>query len=103
MDFYITRRLLRYADKTFWKNYQHSVISGIKDFGQTNYSAAKAAIIGATKALAKWELEKLPLMLLPVYYYRYDKDLDKPILNHCSYGTFWETGRSSRISRLFSF
>ena len=53
--FYITRRLLK--DMITHRNgriINMSSLSGLKGLpGQTNYSAAKAALIGATKALAQ--------------------------------------------------
>ena len=53
--FYITRRLLKdMLTKRFGRIINIVPLSGIKGLpGQTNYSAAKAAIIGATKALAQ--------------------------------------------------
>ncbi len=53
--FYITRRLLKdMLTKRFGRIINVVSLSGIKGLpGQTNYSAAKAAIIGATKALAQ--------------------------------------------------
>lgn len=53
--FYITRRLLKdMLTKRFGRIINIVSLSGIKGLpGQTNYSAAKAAIIGATKALAQ--------------------------------------------------
>jgi len=52
--FYVTRRLLKnMLTKRFGRIVTVSSLSGIKGIpGQTNYSAAKAAVIGATKALA---------------------------------------------------
>lgn len=53
--FYITRRLLKdMLTKRFGRIINIVSLSGIKGLpGQTNYSAAKAAVIGATKALAQ--------------------------------------------------
>lgn len=53
--FYITRRLLKYMMTNRWGRIVNMTsLSGIKGLpGQTNYSAAKAALIGATKALAQ--------------------------------------------------
>ena len=53
--FYITRRLLKdMLTKRLGRIINIVSLSGIKGLpGQTNYSAAKAAIIGATKALAQ--------------------------------------------------
>ena len=53
--FYITRRLLKnMISKRYGRIVNMTSLSGIKGLpGQTNYSAAKAAIIGATKALAQ--------------------------------------------------
>ena len=53
--FYITRRLLKnMISKRYGRIINMASLSGIKGVpGQTNYSAAKAAIIGATKALAQ--------------------------------------------------
>ena len=53
--FYITRRLLKdMLTKRFGRIINIVSLSGIKGLpGQTNYSAAKAAMIGATKALAQ--------------------------------------------------
>ncbi|MDY0015958.1 MAG: 3-oxoacyl-ACP reductase FabG [Bacteroidales bacterium] len=53
--FYITRRLLKdMLTKRFGRIINVVSLSGIKGLpGQTNYSAAKAAVIGATKALAQ--------------------------------------------------
>jgi 3-oxoacyl-[acyl-carrier protein] reductase len=53
--FYLTRRLLKHMmpRKRGGRIINISSLSGIKGMaGQTNYSAAKAALIGATKALA---------------------------------------------------
>jgi 3-oxoacyl-[acyl-carrier protein] reductase len=53
--FYITRRLLKnMLTKRYGRIVTVSSLSGIKGMaGQTNYSAAKAAVIAATKALAQ--------------------------------------------------
>jgi len=53
--FYVTRRLLKdMLTKRFGRVINIVSLSGIKGLpGQTNYSAAKAGIIGATKALAQ--------------------------------------------------
>lgn len=54
--FYITRRLLKHMmpRKRGGRIINITSLSGVKGMpGQTNYSAAKAAIIGATKALAQ--------------------------------------------------
>ena len=53
--FYITRRLLKnMISKRYGRIINMTSLSGIKGLpGQTNYSAAKAALIGATKALAQ--------------------------------------------------
>jgi 3-oxoacyl-[acyl-carrier protein] reductase len=53
--FYVTRRLLKYMlTKRFGRIINVVSLSGLKGLpGQTNYSAAKAAVIGATKALAQ--------------------------------------------------
>ena len=53
--FYVTRRLLKdMLTKRFGRIINVVSLSGIKGLpGQTNYSAAKAGIIGATKALAQ--------------------------------------------------
>lgn len=53
--FYVTRRALkRMLSKRFGRIINMASLSGIKGLpGQTNYSAAKAALIGATKALAQ--------------------------------------------------
>jgi 3-oxoacyl-[acyl-carrier protein] reductase len=54
--FYITRRLLKHMmpRKRGGRIINMASLSGLKGLpGQTNYSAAKAAIIGATKALAQ--------------------------------------------------
>ncbi|MDR2979459.1 MAG: 3-oxoacyl-[acyl-carrier-protein] reductase [Bacteroidales bacterium] len=53
--FYVTRRLLKnMLTKRYGRIITVSSLSGIKGMpGQTNYSAAKAAVIGATKALAQ--------------------------------------------------
>ncbi len=53
--FYITRRLLKEMMTHRWGRIVNMAsLSGIKGLpGQTNYSAAKAALIGATKALAQ--------------------------------------------------
>ena len=54
--FYITRRLLKHMmpRKRGGRIINMASLSGVKGLpGQTNYSAAKAAIIGATKALAQ--------------------------------------------------
>lgn len=53
--FYLTRRLLKnMLSKRWGRIVNMASLSGIKGLsGQTNYSAAKAAIIGATKALAQ--------------------------------------------------
>jgi 3-oxoacyl-[acyl-carrier protein] reductase len=53
--FFITRRLLKNMMTHRWGRIVNvASLSGIKGLpGQTNYSAAKAAIIGATKALAQ--------------------------------------------------
>lgn len=53
--FYITRRLLKdMLTKRFGRIINVASLSGLKGLpGQTNYSAAKAAVIGATKALAQ--------------------------------------------------
>jgi len=53
--FYITRRLLKnMLTNRYGRIVTVSSLSGIKGMpGQTNYSAAKAAVIGATKALAQ--------------------------------------------------
>nr|MBP7471443.1 3-oxoacyl-ACP reductase FabG [Prevotella sp.] len=54
--FYITRRLLKHMmpRKRGGRIVNMASLSGLKGMpGQTNYSAAKAAIIGATKALAQ--------------------------------------------------
>lgn len=53
--FYITRRLLKdMLTKRFGRIINIVSLSGIKGLpGQTNYSASKAAVIGATKALAQ--------------------------------------------------
>jgi 3-oxoacyl-[acyl-carrier protein] reductase len=54
--FYITRRLLKHMmpRKRGGRIINVASLSGIKGLpGQTNYSAAKAALIGATKALAQ--------------------------------------------------
>jgi len=53
--FYVTRRLLKdMLTKRFGRIVNVVSLSGIKGLpGQTNYSAAKAGIIGATKALAQ--------------------------------------------------
>jgi len=52
--FYVTRRLLKnMLTKRYGRIVTVSSLSGIKGIpGQTNYSAAKAAVIGATKTLA---------------------------------------------------
>ena len=61
--FYITRRLLKSMLTKRWGRIVNVVsLSGIKGLpGQVNYSAAKAALIGATKALAQ-EVEDLGLL-----------------------------------------
>ena len=53
--FYLTRRLLKdMLSKRWGRIVNMESLSGIKGLaGQTNYSAAKAAMIGATKALAQ--------------------------------------------------
>lgn len=53
--FYVTRRVLKgMLTKRFGRIINIASLSGLKGLpGQTNYSAAKAAIIGATKALAQ--------------------------------------------------
>jgi len=53
--FYVTRRLLKdMLTKRFGRIINVVSLSGIKGLpGQTNYSAAKAGVIGATKALAQ--------------------------------------------------
>jgi 3-oxoacyl-[acyl-carrier protein] reductase len=53
--FYVTRRLLKdMLTKRYGRIVNVVSLSGIKGLpGQTNYSAAKAAVIGATKALAQ--------------------------------------------------
>ncbi|MCI6618997.1 MAG: 3-oxoacyl-ACP reductase FabG [Prevotella sp.] len=53
--FYVTRRLLKNMLTHRWGRIVNvTSLSGIKGLpGQTNYSAAKAAVIGATKALAQ--------------------------------------------------
>ena len=53
--FYVTRRLLKdMITKRYGRIINVVSLSGLKGIaGQTNYSAAKAAIIGATKALAQ--------------------------------------------------
>lgn len=53
--FYVTRKLLKdMLSKRFGRIINMVSLSGIKGLpGQTNYSAAKAAMIGATKALAQ--------------------------------------------------
>jgi len=53
--FYVTRRLLKnMLTKRYGRIVTVSSLSGIKGMpGQTNYSAAKAAVMGATKALAQ--------------------------------------------------
>ena len=53
--FYLTRRLLKnMLSKRWGRIVNMASLSGIKGLpGQTNYSAAKAALIGATKALAQ--------------------------------------------------
>ncbi|MDR2801876.1 MAG: 3-oxoacyl-ACP reductase FabG [Prevotellaceae bacterium] len=53
--FYVTRKLLKdMLSKRFGRIVNVVSVSGIKGLpGQTNYSAAKAAVIGATKALAQ--------------------------------------------------
>ncbi len=53
--FHITRRLLKgMVSKRWGRVINMASLSGIKGMpGQTNYSAAKAALIGATKALAQ--------------------------------------------------
>ncbi|MDR2038537.1 MAG: 3-oxoacyl-ACP reductase FabG [Bacteroidales bacterium] len=53
--FYVTRRLLKnMLTKRFGRVINMVSLSGLKGLpGQTNYSAAKAAVIGATKALAQ--------------------------------------------------
>lgn len=53
--FYVTRRLLKnMMTKRYGRIINMASLSGLKGMpGQTNYSAAKAALIGATKALAQ--------------------------------------------------
>ena len=54
--FYVTRRLLKHMmpRKRGGRIINIASLSGVKGLpGQTNYSAAKAALIGATKALAQ--------------------------------------------------
>lgn len=53
--FYVTRKLLKgMISKRFGRVINMVSLSGMKGLpGQTNYSAAKAAVIGATKALAQ--------------------------------------------------
>lgn len=53
--FYVTRRVLKgMLSKRFGRIVTISSLSGVKGLpGQVNYSAAKAALIGATKALAQ--------------------------------------------------
>jgi len=53
--FYVTRRLLKdMVTKRFGRIINIVSLSGLKGMpGQTNYSAAKAAVIGATKSLAQ--------------------------------------------------
>jgi 3-oxoacyl-[acyl-carrier protein] reductase len=53
--FFVTRRLLKdMITKRFGRIINIVSLSGLKGLpGQTNYSAAKAAVIGATKALAQ--------------------------------------------------
>ena len=53
--FYVTRRLLKnMLTKRYGRIVTVSSLSGLKGMpGQTNYSAAKAAVIGATKSLAQ--------------------------------------------------
>lgn len=53
--FYVTRRLLKnMLTKRYGRIVTVASLSGIKGMpGQTNYSASKAAVIGATKALAQ--------------------------------------------------
>jgi len=53
--FYLTRRLLKYMMTKRWGRIINvASLSGIKGLpGQTNYSAAKGAVIAATKALAQ--------------------------------------------------
>ncbi|MDR0364587.1 MAG: 3-oxoacyl-[acyl-carrier-protein] reductase [Bacteroidales bacterium] len=53
--FYVTRRVLKYMlSKRFGRIINVVSLSGLKGLpGQTNYSAAKAGVIGVTKALAQ--------------------------------------------------
>ncbi len=53
--FHITRKLIKYMVTKRWGRVVNMAsLSGLKGLpGQTNYSAAKAALIGATKALAQ--------------------------------------------------
>jgi 3-oxoacyl-[acyl-carrier protein] reductase len=53
--FYVTRRLLKdMLTRRYGRIVNVVSLSGLKGLpGQTNYSAAKAAVIGATKALAQ--------------------------------------------------
>lgn len=83
-------------------------VSGLKGTpGQTNYSAAKAAVIGATKALAQ-EIAKRNVTVNAVAPGFIETDmtdeLDQQELKEAdSSQSFWKSRRSCRFGKLFGF
>ena len=95
--FYITRRLLKDMLVNRWGRIVNvSSLSGIKGMpGQTNYSAAKAALTGASKALAL-EVAKRNVTVNVIAPGFIESDMTKD-LNEAELSTLRQIGRGSRL------
>lgn len=104
--FYVTRRILKgMLTKRFGRIINIASLSGQKGLpGQTNYSAAKAALIGATKSLAlEVAPRKVTVNAVAPGYIKSDmtKDLDEDVLKkQVPLGRF---GESEEVAALVAF
>lgn len=104
--FYVTRRVLKgMLTKRFGRIINIASLSGLKGLpGQANYSAAKAALIGATKALAQEVApRKVTVNAVAPGFIKSDmtKDLDEPTLKkQVPAGRF---GEAEEVAALVAF